>query len=262
MRSSLMLLIFCSSFPLLCFGWGLHGHRVIGRIAELHLAPAAKAEIRKLLVNESIAMASNWADLIKSDRTYDYLGPWHYVNLPPGLNRKGFDSFLAQDTATNLYNRINFLIRELKSRNASRENKIFYLKLLIHLVGDVHQPMHTGRRPDRGGNGIRVYWFNEATNLHRVWDEHLIEFQQLSYTEYADAINFASNAEISTLQRQKPADWFFESYQLAERLYADIKPNDKLGYPFNYKYSTPMNQQLLRGGIRLAGLLNEVFRVK
>lgn len=255
----LLLLFFVGTMPLNSFAWGVLGHRVIGGIADHHLTAAARAEIKKLLGNESIAMASNWADFIKSDRSYDYISTWHYINLPEGMSRAKFERNLQGDTAANLYTRLQMILGKLKSGKLSRENKIFYLKLLIHLVGDAHQPMHTARPEDRGGNNIKVYWFNTPTNLHRVWDEHLVEFQQLSYTEHIAAINFAKPAQISTWQGQRLSDWLYESYQLAGNVYTDVKEGQRLSYSYNYRYVNSMNQQLLKGGIRLAGLLNNIF---
>lgn len=254
-----LLLVFVGAMPLKSSAWGVLGHRVIGGIADLHLSAAARSEIKKLLGNESIAMASNWADFIKSDRSYDYLGPWHYINLPEGMTRSQFDSYLQRDTATDLYTRLQMIIEKLKSGKLSRENKTFYLKLLIHLVGDAHQPMHTARPEDRGGNGIKVYWFNAPTNLHRVWDEHLVEFQQLSYTEHIAAIHFAKPAQVNVWQGQRLGDWLYESYQLASSIYGDVKEGERLSYSYNYRYVNSMNQQLLKGGIRLAGILNNIF---
>lgn len=247
------------SVPFHSMAWGLLGHRVIGGIAELHLSPKAKTEIKKLLGNESIAIASNWADFIKSDRAYDYFSTWHYINLPTGMTETQFSQYLKNDTSEDLYTKLKFLTRELKNKKLSKEKQVFYLKLLIHLAGDVHQPMHTGRPQDRGGNNIKLYWFNTPTNLHRVWDEHLIEFQQLSYTEHVAAINFTTPAQKQKWQRQSLNEWIYESYQVAEKLYTEVKPEDKLSYPYNYYHMNIMNQQLLKGGIRLAGLLNEIF---
>ena len=80
-------LLFTLILPANVFAWGMLGHRVTGGIAEHYLNAKAKAAIKKLLGNESLAMAANWADFIKSDRSYDYLGPWHYVNINTGLSK-------------------------------------------------------------------------------------------------------------------------------------------------------------------------------
>lgn len=131
---------------------------------------------------------------------------------------------------------------------------------MIHIVGDIHQPLHVGRAEDLGGNRTKVLWFNEPTNLHRVWDEHLPNFQQLSYTEYAKAINHIKPKQKAAWQKQPLSQWFFESYQISEKIYSEItQPDQKLSYRYNFDYFEIMNTQLLKGGIHLAGLLNEIF---
>lgn len=136
-----------------------------------------------------------------------------------------------------------------------------YLYLLIHITGDIHQPMHVSRAEDQGGNKIKVQWFNEPTNLHSVWDDKLIELQKLSYTEYTANINHSTLAGRQLLQKQPTTEWFFESYELANKIYSGItEPEQKLGYRYNYDNIAMLNQQLLKGGIRLAGLLNEIFK--
>lgn len=255
----LILLAVSISIPFKSGAWGVLGHRITGGIAEHYLTSKTKLELKKLLGNESVAMASNWADFIKSDRSYDYLSSWHYINFPPGLSEAALNKALQADTSANLYVKLNFLIRELKSKKLSRDKQVFYLKLLIHFVADVHQPMHTGRAEDRGGNGIKLYWFNTPTNLHRVWDEQLVEFQQLSYTEHVAAINFPPRGAKEKWQRQPMNYWFYESYKLIEQLYSEVKPEDKLSYSYNYRHVQMMNEQFLKGGIRLAGVLNDIY---
>jgi S1/P1 Nuclease len=259
MRFCLLLLLTILLAPGRLMAWGVLGHRVTGGIAQLYLSNKAKAAIKSLLGNESLAMASNWADFIKSDRTYDYLSAWHYINIGSGKTQAEVMQILKKDTGTNLYAKINFLIRELKSGKLVKDKQVFYLKLLIHFVGDAHQPMHTGRPEDRGGNSIKLYWFGAPTNLHRVWDEHLIEFQQLSYSEHVAAINFPSPVQREKWQRQTVSEWIYESYQISQKLYSDVKPEDRLTYGYNYKNADIMNQQLLKGGIRLAAVLNDIF---
>lgn len=245
--------------PASSYAWGKLGHRVIGGIAELYINAKAKAAIKKLLGNESIAMASNWADFIKSDRSYDYLGPWHYINVDSGKTYTQFMQHLQSDSGTDLYTKLNLVIRELKSGKLQQDKQLMYLRLLIHLVGDVHQPMHVARPDDKGGNDLRLSWFSRPSNLHRVWDEDLVEFQQLSYTEHIAAINFASAGQREKWTRQPIREWFYESYQEAQKLYKEVKENDKLWYDYNYYHVDLMNKQLLKGGVRLAGLLNEIY---
>jgi len=242
--------------------WGLLGHRVVAQIAESYLTKNARKEIHKILGNETMAMCANWPDFIKSDSTMKMYDPWHYVNLETGLTADSVHRYLETSSGPNIYNRINVLVAELKSGNLSQEQKQFDLKFLIHLIGDLHQPMHVGQLSDRGGNSIKLKWFGTNTNLHRVWDEELIEFQELSYTEYANAINFTTRQQRDALQAIPLEDWVYRSYLLAQKLYADItEPDQRINpYNYNYKYQAILNNQLLEGGVHLAGLLNSIFR--
>jgi S1/P1 Nuclease len=242
------------------FAWGPNGHRIVGEIADMHLKRKAKKQIRAILGNESIAITSNWADFIKSDTSYNYLGPWHYVNVKKGMNFKEFDQFLRKVNEANAFNKLNFLVNELKNKNLASDKKQLYLRLLIHIAGDVHQPMHVSRAEDQGGNRIKVLWFNEPSNLHAVWDDKLIEYQKLSYTEYVKNINFTDKNQRKLLQSQPIAEWLYESYQISDKLYQGItQPDQKLSYRYNFDHIATLNEQLLKGGIRLAGLLNEIF---
>lgn len=246
--------------PFSGMAWGALGHRIIGQVADSYLTKNAKKEIFKILGNESIAMTSNWADFIKSDPAYSYLNPWHYINLKAGLAEQELKAYLATDTVTDAYTRINWLTAQLKNKELDQENKVLYLRMLIHLVGDIHQPLHTGRFEDLGGNRIRVTWFKDSVNLHQVWDERLIDFQQLSYTEYASAINFTTKEQRKKWEAEPVSEWVWQSYQHAEKIYSDIKPNERLSYQYNFKFVATVNQQLLKGGFHLACLLNEIFK--
>jgi len=246
--------------PMQTFAWGVIGHRVVGEIASLHLNAKARKEIQRILGYESIAMASNWGDLIKSDSSYNYISNWHYVDIDETLNQQQFISRLKNDTTANAYTKVTMIVDSLRNKNLSMDKKVFYLKLLIHFIGDIHQPMHVARHSDLGGNKVRVQWFNQPSNLHKVWDEQLVEFQQLSYTEFSTAINHSTKEQRTTWQKQPMTDWFFETYQESRKIYAGItEDNQKLSYRYNYDYVTTLKTQLLKGGVRLAGLLNELF---
>lgn len=240
--------------------WGQTGHRVVGEIADHYLSRKAKKAIREILGNESIAITSNWADFIKSDSTFNYLNPWHYINVKQGLSQADFNGFLENDTITDAWTRLNFLIGELRNKQLDLATKQMYLRLLIHIVGDIHQPLHIGRLEDLGGNRIRVLWFGDTTNLHSVWDEKLIESQKLSYTEYTAAIDHTTKEQRENLQAQPMSEWFYESYLLAGKVYGGVSGTfPRLGFRYNFDYIEMLNGQLLKGGVRLAGLLNSIF---
>jgi len=138
--------------------------------------------------------------------------------------------------------------------------KRMYLRLLIHIVGDIHQPFHVSATGDRGGNDIKLTWFGQPSNIHRVWDEQLIEGQELSYTEYTRAINFPTPQQKRDWQKLPVRNWFFDSYNISEQLHLELqKPDQKLGYEYVYNHLHLLNKQLLKGGVRLAAILNQVF---
>ena len=253
----LLSLIFIT--PTNSMAWGVLGHRIVGQIADCYLKSKAKNEIKSILGNESVAMSSNWMDFIKSDNTFKYLGNWHYINFAHGQSYTQVIEYLKKDTTVNVYTKINFVSNELKKKETPLEMKQMYLRILIHLVGDVHQPLHCGRAEDSGGNDIKVTWFNKSLNLHSLWDSELIEFQQLSFTEYANAINHPSDEQLKTWQRDDLTKWVFESYQLSDELYKEAESNTKYSYKYNFDHVKTLNEQLLKGGVRLAGLLNQIF---
>jgi hypothetical protein len=252
------ILLIC--LPLLSMAWGQEGHRIAGQIADSYLTPKARAAVKAILGNESVALASNWADFIRSDPNYDYLTNWHFIDPDNIYPYPELKEYLAHDTNVDAYTKLNFLAAELKKKNLTVKNKLLYLRMLIHLVEDIHQPLHVGHAEDKGGNDIKVNWYQTPTNLHSVWDSQLIEFQQLSYTEYTAAINHTTAAQRAALQKAPISMWVFESNQLAEKIYSEVKSGDTLNtYKYNFNHIGIVNQQLLKAGVRLAGLLNEIF---
>jgi hypothetical protein len=245
--------------PSQSMAWGMLGHRVVGQIAETNLNPKTKIALKGIMGNETLAMSSNWADFVKSDKSYDYLYNWHFVNFAGGLNSVDINRLLKADTAVNAYTKINFLVNELKKKNLPKAQKIIYIRLLVHIVGDIHQPMHTGRAEDKGGNDVKLTWFGKSSNLHSIWDTELVESQQLSYTEYTQAINFCSAKQKADWQNAPINAWITETYGMAQTIYGGVALGDKLSYRYIYDNLNTVNNQLLKGGVRLAGVLNQIF---
>ncbi|MVN20150.1 S1/P1 nuclease [Mucilaginibacter arboris] len=257
--SMLLLGILFSYLPLQSMAWGMLGHRVVGQIADSYLTKKARKNIELILGGESVAMASTWGDFIKADPAYNYLSPWHYIDFDKPYSYPEMQAFLKQDTAVDAYTKLNLIIAQLKNKNLEQDKKLLYLRMLIHIVGDVHQPMHTAHTEDKGGNDVKLFWFNKPTNLHALWDSEMIDDEQLSYTEYANWINRSTKEQRDALQHDNISKWLYESSQISEKLYAELKPNVHLSYRYTFDHIAIANQQLLKGGIRLAGILNQLF---
>ena len=235
--------------------WGSVGHRTVGEIAEQYLSKRAKRKIEKLLNGQSLAIVSTYADDIKSDDKFNKYRPWHYVNFP-------FDSSYEEHPKSDngdIVVAIRTCIQVLGDENTTREEKVFHLKMLVHFIGDLHQPLHIGLAEDRGGNRFQVRWFDEGTNLHRVWDSHMIESYNMSYSELAENTRSLTKVQISEIKKGTIEDWMYESRKICKELYANTEPGDKLGYRYMYDNMELLRDRLQRGGIRLAALLNELF---
>jgi len=245
--------------PMQANAWGMIGHRVVGEVAESYLNAKTRKAIQAILGTESLAMSANWGDFIKSDSTYNYMYNWHFVNLPGGLDKQGVFNILETEKTPNLYNKIPDLIAVLKKSSSTAEQKKLALRMLVHLAGDLCQPMHVAHKEDLGGNRVSVLWFNEKSNLHRVWDEQLIEYQQLSYTEYTKAINHPSAIQLYNWRNTSLKDCIYESYTVCSKIYDNVKPDSKLSYRYNFEWVDTLNEQLLKGGVRLAKMLNDIY---
>lgn len=235
--------------------WSATGHRVVGKIADNYLSGKTKRAIKKLLKRQSLAFVSTFADEIKSDKRYNEFYTWHYINMPMQSNYQDSKKNPKGDLVTG----INYCIKIIKDENASDDDKGFYLKLLIHLIGDLHQPMHVGLEEDKGGNDFKVQWFYKDSNLHRVWDSHMIEDYGMTYTELADNADVLTKQEVKDIQKGTLIDWVNETHQLTRKVYKNVKPDDNLRYRYSYDNFETVRSQLQKGGIRLAKVLNDLF---
>ncbi|MFY7670167.1 S1/P1 nuclease [Tenacibaculum sp. MEBiC06402] len=235
--------------------WGPTGHRATGKIAEKHLSRRAKKKIDELLQGESLAFISTYADEIKSDRNFRKYYSWHYVNMPLDSDYESSEKNPKGDLVTG----VNYCIKVLKDEKSSIEDKRFHLKMLVHLIGDLHQPLHIGRKEDKGGNTIQVQWHGKGSNLHRVWDEDMLRKWGMSYIELADNAKDLSKNQIKAIQNGSLLDWVKESHELTKMVYASAENGEKLRYRYSYVHFPIVREQLQKGGLRLAKLLNEIF---
>lgn len=254
-------LAICIVSSLYSFAWGLTGHRMVAEIAQHHLSSRTERKIKKLLGNEKLAYYANWPDFIKSDTTgvYKETSAWHYVNINPQKNFQQFKDSLEAQKGPNLYTQIKALSEKIKDKNVADVDKKVALMFLIHLVGDLHQPLHVGRFADLGGNKINVTYFGQKTNLHSVWDSKLVEDQKYSYTEFANLLDIKSKDEVKQIQSGTLEDWLYDSHKIANSIYFQTPNDSKLSYEYNYRFEPTIERQLLDGGLRLAKVLNEIF---
>ena len=251
MRNIFILLL----IPFNLFGWGKTGHRVVGEIAEKNLTVEVREKVRDLLDGHSLANASTWADEMRSNSKFDKYSSWHYINLPID---KEYDEIPS--TANNVITQISKAIEVLNSSLADREVKQFYLKYLIHMVGDLHQPLHTGREEDWGGNKIQVNFKGRKgaenwTNLHDLWDAGIIDDYKMSYTEYATKLMDIKKLDFP---QGNALEWSKESHSFVPKIY-ETTAGSYLSYDYVYEVLPIIDQRLYQAGIRLSTILNEIF---
>ncbi|MFT7035656.1 MAG: hypothetical protein ACJA2S_004180 [Cyclobacteriaceae bacterium] len=235
------------------FGWGKTGHRIVGQIAYNHMTKKARKNVQKILGHESLANSGNWMDFIRSDKSYDHQTPWHYCTIPDSITYEQAGTPEEGDVIMS----IEKIISELKTKNFQAD-ELWAIRCLAHLVGDIHQPLHVGNGKDKGGNELKLKYMFQSSNLHRVWDSGMIDHQQLSFTEYSISIDFASEKQKAQWQNSSVLDWANESKSLREQVYT--LPEDKfLTYGYTFDNINTLNQRLIQAGIRLAGILNEVY---
>lgn len=235
--------------------WGATGHRVVGEIAEDYLKPRTKREIRRLLKSKSLAFASTFGDEIKSDKRYNEFYTWHYINMPMDQDYEESVKNPDGDLATG----IEYCKKIIKDKNSTDDDKAFYLKLLIHLMGDLHQPMHVGLEEDKGGNDFKLQWFYRDSNLHRVWDSEMIDGYDMGYIELAENADVLSKKQVKAIQEGTVIDWVNETHTLTRKVYASVQRDENLRYRYSYDNFETVRKQLQIAGIRLAKVLNDLF---
>ena len=236
-------------------GFGKIGHRAIAQIAERHLSARARAAVKAILGNESLAEVSTYADEIRSDPKFDYAKSWHYVNIDDG---KTYET-APRNPSGDAIESIQRFTKTLQSTTAKAEERVFALKWLVHLVGDIHQPLHVGRADDRGGNKIRCTWFGKNTNVHIVWDSKIIESTKLSYSEFAKVCDKATAEQTKEWQNSTVLDWANESFKLRTQAYKPPISTTQGSYRYSYDNLPIVKRRVNQAGIRLAGLLNEIY---
>jgi hypothetical protein len=215
-------ILFC--LPFTTFAWGVNGHRITGEIAYSYLTPKAKLALKEILGDESLPIASNYADFIRSDENFKYTENWHFLDMDKAYTQAEMKAYLAADTEVDAYTKINSLLADLKKKDLSKKDHLFDLRMLVHIIEDIHQPMHTAHKTDKGGNDIKVSWFGKTTSLHTLWDSELINFQQLSYTEYANAINHTTAAQRAEWQGSPMSTWFLKAINWPIKFTAILNP--------------------------------------
>jgi hypothetical protein len=261
--------------PAPAWAWGEDGHVIVAKIAELNLTPEARKEIQKLLgpIPISHPRIATFADFVRHNPDYPEYSKssgWHFVDVPVGAT---FDPETHCPQQNCVIEQVNRFKGVLAKKDAKADDRLEALIFVVHLVGDMHQPLHCATRNDRGGNSLNVRFLGHRgnhLNLHSVWDDNLVK----SGMKRQDRLNYAYdlNTRISDANRTgwktgTPKEWALESHKLAETAaYTDSndKPLPTMGVPnlddaYVKRGTKVVEEQLQKGGVRLAAILNEAL---
>jgi hypothetical protein len=239
--------------------WGKTGHRITGAIADRYLHDRTRTAITRILGAECLADASNWPDFMRSSNDPFWQGtasPYHYVTVPKGKTYSDADAPSEGDAVTAL-KRFSGTLLDPMSPLAAKQ---LALRFIVHIVGDLQQPLHAGNGVDRGGNEVSVTLFGAKTNLHAVWDSGLIDHEQLSYTEWTPwLLAKLKPKQVSDWSSSDPFVWITESAALRDRIYP-FTPT--LAYDYAFQNHAIVEERLQKGGLRIAAYLNRLFAEK
>jgi len=279
----IFLVVFFLFFSYSSYPWGQTGHRVVGGLAQKHLSSKAKKKVSEILNGYSLADVSTWMDEIKSEKTPNYrsMYNWHFQDMQD-LQSWNPEVFYADSGAwpRNLYESLVYVIGKLRNHGQDDHfNQNVYLRMLVHLVADAHQPLHVGNGLDLGGNRCYVKWFYSKwpTTLHAVWDSKIIDSTKYSYTEYVDYLDHVDTKTKQSWMQDDIQVWLKESRKLhtqiypqksstQDRLYCSkdrkmIQDKDipVLSYAYIYQMRPIVDLRLQQAGIRLAAVINSIF---
>lgn len=236
--------------------WSQKGHDTTAAIAEAHLTPAASAAVDSIFDGRSMVYWSNWLDNASHTPEYAYSKTWHYCNVD---DNERFDTRRIApdgDALSALRYNIGILADSLRSK----DDKALALKMVVHIMGDMHQPMHMGRKADLGGNRVKVKHFGKDSNLHAVWDGSILESgHRWSYSEWRDQLDRATPMEQAIICSGNLDDWARHTYEIAQEVYKAFPDGQQISYGHVAKWTPVIEEQLLKAGLRLAHLLNTIF---
>lgn len=252
LRAFLFILFLTTSLlPLQAGAWGREGHAIVAEVAMGRLTKPAKAQVERLLAGMPPEDAAEWMDDVKRQKPYRYMQHWHYINIPEGGSYQpgGHDDIIYALQLSSNY---------LKSSPGTDSLRREALLVLLHLVGDLHQPLHTGYASDKGGNKMQVnIGGRKGTNLHHLWDSDVIERQDITLETVLQYGRTLSPAAVKAIQNGDFVSWMTESRGYLPQVYNFS--GHKVDDAYMRSAQTLVARQLFVAGVRLAAVLNTIF---
>ena len=234
--------------------WGAKGHRIIVAVAYQYLSPSAKDLLDRRLSPMTIGDASIWADQVRNESKYEHTASWHYATIPEGMYYTDTLAPKEGDLITAIEEQLQTL-----STSGSLSSQAFALRMLLHLVGDMHQPLHIGNDKDSGGNEVELTFFGKKVSLHYLWDRDMIDTTPGGVNSWAKRLRSILRPE-QQLKWTKggPRDWIEETLSYRSQLYEKLPYDSSSSVRYYRQHQQLLDQLLLQAGLRLATLLNQI----
>jgi hypothetical protein len=228
--------------------WGSEGHKIVDKVAYTKVNKSVLDSIQYYLGDIRFADAGTWMDEVRSNHDFDYMKQWHYINIEKG-------SIYDPHSSNNIVSALDSSIEHLKHRDRySREQVGIDIKILMHLIGDLHQPLHVGYGVDRGGNSVEVSFLGHTSNLHKVWDSEIIRHDEITAETCLEFLRYADLPPVKSID---VISWMNESRKELDAVY-DFK-NGIIDEAYCAKNKSFIEEDLDRAGLRLAFILNSIF---
>ena len=258
MKKGIPLFLFVIMFTCLSaksYAWGKRGHELVAQIAFRFLDDSTQQIVKKYLGNLSIEEAANWMDDERSNSYYNYMRTWHYLDIDKG------ETYNTTSTERNILTILHSAITDLKQYKTLKRKEIKRdILLIFHLIGDLHQPLHTGYAIDKGGNTIQVTSPYVGGNLHSVWDTQIIEYKNITLDSCMKTYNTLDTAQIAEIKKINELKWMYQSRSLLDTVYSF--ENNFLDKNYIDSNSEIIKKQLVIAGLRLASIFSSVFGSK
>jgi len=254
-----IMLVLAGASWLGAFAWGQKGHDVTAEIATRHLTPVTAAAIDSLFEGRSLVYWANWLDNASHQKAMAYTKTWHYKNIDDGVRYEEAPANPAGDAVTALRQQVELLTGTGEDTPIESDSRLA-LKIIVHVMGDMHQPLHLGHATDLGGNRIKVKYFGQEKNLHSVWDNSLPESaHRWSYTEWADQLDrLPAEAQAEAIAGGFDS-WAKESAGIVADVYRAFPPGARVSYNEVARWTPVIEDRFVKGGLRLAHVLNLIF---
>lgn len=248
--------------------FGADGHRIVAGIAENHLSENTAQALDAILGESDLGSLSLWPDQIRGKAKWKHTRYWHYINVADGAQLETATQSSKGDVLSALEQ--SFRQLQLPSGEISDREHLEALAFFVHFAADIHQPLHVGRRSDRGGNLVGIQWSGKTrlTNLHWVWDSGLLKTAGLSVEDYVKQLDRAGKKQIRHWQQDSFLDWARESKMLRSQVYefgigvnssTAGKKSRIITEDYINRNRPIIEKRLLMAGIRLAGQLNRLY---